>query len=200
MKNFAPLLGLVLVLAGCGRREERVRHYVEVGGPPLASRAAAARDGMGPMMAALQQGAAGAPALAWRTPDGWTEQPAGGMRLASFTLPGAECAIISFPGVMAGAEGKIRMWLSQLGGAMPADPAIAAFIDAPRRIKTDGGFDCALYDFSQLVGAGAPASIVAGLLTVEGSEIAVRLKGPPAVLAEHAQAFAGLCQSLKRKE
>ena len=194
-----------LMLSACGRREEGVRHYAEVGGPPLEEQPAGAgaqQNGMPPMMAAMMQGAADAPKLDWKTPEGWTEKAGGGPIVVSFAAGGADCALIAFPAMMAAApvEQKIGIWLQQIGAEPPSQEALVSFIAKPQKLKSSGGFDCEMYDFADLLGPSVQSSLLAALFAADGKSLAVRMKGPPAALVAQKQNFIAFLQSLRKKE
>ncbi|TVR53288.1 MAG: hypothetical protein EA425_03640 [Puniceicoccaceae bacterium] len=70
-----------------------------------------------------------APALAYQTPEGWVELTAGGMRAASFTIPGgdrpdADVSVIALAGAAGGEGANISRWGTQLG--LPALAPAAA--------------------------------------------------------------------------
>lgn len=200
--TFAVLVSCI-ALSACGRRDAGVRHYVEIGGEslvPQSPAAGGAQPGMNPMMAAMMKMAADGPKLDWKLPEGWTEKPGGGPVLKAFDAAGAECAIIAFPPMMASApvEQKMGIWLSQMG-ASASPEQVAAFAAKPAKVETEGGFSADVYDFSELVGGGAPASMISGLFSVDGKPLAVRLKGKPADLAVRKDAFVAFIKSLRKK-
>ena len=59
------------------------------------------------------------PAVQWKTPEGWKEETAGGMRVARFTVPGkegqdADVSIIPLPGVSASKRDIVNLWREQI--------------------------------------------------------------------------------------
>src|ERR1700690_616773 len=63
----------------------------------------------------------GVPQLTWKTPDGWTEVPAGEMRVASFKIQGpdgkqAEVSVIPLPGLSGSTDdANVNRWRGQVG-------------------------------------------------------------------------------------
>lgn len=196
MNRIIVLHLLLLTLVACDRQHETVRHYTEVGGTALAA-ATPVQQPAAPFMGGMP--AAPQVALAWKTPADWKENPGTGFRLATFVAGEAECAILAFPDAMGGSDAKISMWLSQLGGTPPAPERLISFLANPETITTDGGITCAVYDLTPLLGNEPAQSILAGLITVDGKQIAVRLKGSLAALSAQKAAFRSLCQSLVKK-
>src|SRR5213078_1818783 len=59
------------------------------------------------------------PGVQWKTPSGWKEQPAGGMRVAKFSVPGkdgreADVSIIPLPGMSASKDAVVNLWREQI--------------------------------------------------------------------------------------
>jgi hypothetical protein len=206
MKNshFVSSVLFAVLLAGCGGQESGVRHYKEVGSLPLKKEAAAPQGGAGMTAAAAPFMNAPAPQvpLAWSVPEGWTEKAGGGVRVVSFDAEGVECAILAFPPMMASAsaEQKIGIWLQQLGAAVPSQEQLVSFVAKPKKLAGQGGISVEVYDFEDLLGASAPASMVAGLFKVGEQALSVRMKGSPKALAGQKDKFKALCESLRKKE
>lgn len=137
--------------------------------------------------------------MVWKAPATWHEHAGSGFRLASFEAGEAECAIIAFPEAMGGTDAKISMWLGQLGAATPPPEKLVSFIARPESLKTADGLTCDVYDLAGLIGPAPAQSILAGIIDVEGKQVAVRLKGTPAALAAQKAAFLELCASLRKK-
>jgi hypothetical protein len=70
----------------------------------------------------------GPPQLTWKTPEGWTEVPAGEMRVASFKIQGpdgkqADVSVIPLPGLSASTDdANVNRWRGQVG-LSPVSPA-----------------------------------------------------------------------------
>jgi hypothetical protein len=78
-------VGIVALLVGCGRDEVAVYQVPKESPVPPS---AAGRDPQAGMGADPHQGMAMPAQLKWEAPTGWVAQPAGGMRLANYLVPG----------------------------------------------------------------------------------------------------------------
>lgn len=123
------LAGLcLLVAAGCGAPKgpqeiTMTRTGVVNDSPTGGGMDTAARMGMGGGMPP----AAASPRVTYTTPEGWEEQPAGGMRLASFTIgDGGECTVIRLSQTGGGLAANVNRWRAQ----MNMDPLDEAGVDA----------------------------------------------------------------------
>lgn len=148
--------------------------------------------------------APGAPAVApagggvaWTTPGGWIEQHGNPMRIATFLVgpERAECTLTAFPGAVGGVEDNLRRWAGQIKLNLSPD-VLARFARTPSTFKTEGGFSCLLYDFSE-VAPDADPSILSAILPLEDRTLFVKLMGPRALLAQEKPAFEALCRSLR---
>jgi hypothetical protein len=66
------------------------------------------------------------PQLTWQKPEGWTEMPAGEMRVASFKIQGpngkqADVSVIPLPGLPGSDDANVNRWRGQVG-LSPASP------------------------------------------------------------------------------
>jgi hypothetical protein len=131
---------LFLLLAGCHRDEVKTyRVAKDQDQPQPQSAPALPTDSPNPTLppghpdissasAAPGLAASGSapPQLAWQTPDGWTEMPAGEMRVASFKIQGqngkqADVSIIPLPGLPGSDDANVNRWRGQVG-LPPASP------------------------------------------------------------------------------
>jgi hypothetical protein len=134
--------------------------------------------------------------LMWKTPAGWTDKGATSMRLATFTLPGGECSITAFPGDTGGEEANLRRWLGQLQ-ASPTPAQLVQLGAAAVPFKTEAGWEGKLFDLTAALPADAASGMRAAIIPVQGQTVFVKLSGPPALLAEQAEALLALCRSLQ---
>ncbi len=200
-----PIRSLILIVAAasvavsCTRRDEEVRRYKELtlrtAPPPAAQQAAMPGGDMASMSDAVT---AGSIALEWTTPAGWVEKAGSGMRLATFTIEGSECTITAFPGDVGGDEANIRRWLGQLNVELSAE-ALSSFAANGEKITTAGGVTGSVFDFATAIPDGAPMSMLALVLQIEGQSAFVKWMGPPALLSARKSEFIALCTSLKPK-
>lgn len=141
-----------------------------------------------------------APGLSWTTPEGWTERPSSGMRVADFQLPGdesAECYVTQLGGTGGGLEANLNRWRDQVGLA-PYGPGE---VDALERIDVLG--TKAVY--AEMEGSYAGMSEGEGkagftLLGVvaekSGSSVFIKLTAPSAIAEAERENFKEFCKSL----
>lgn len=209
------ILGLVTLVAACDKPDRTVRHYQEIRfaktESPAAQQIAAPASEQPGAMAATPATPSADPRqmgnlppealgdklpLAWTVPEGWEDLGPSGIRLTTLRVQGQECTILSFPGDVGGDEANIRRWFGQINH-QPSDEAIQRLLASPKRAVTDAGFDVRLYDFVDILPAGAPLSTLAGMIPVAGQTVFVKLTGTPAVLAAQKVAFEQLCRSIR---
>lgn len=222
-------LVMAMVLAGCSRAPEK-RQYEEVmvrvaptqpreapsavaaeetpARPTVADRPAAVGP-VGPVSAVAADSAmlgdvpgAGI-SLAWTTPEGWREQAASGVRLATFFAGPenalAECTITAFPGDVGGTEANLRRWVGQLNRAVPAPAVFQAFVENALSFQTAGGLQAALYDFTDLLPdlAAGDMSMLAGVLRHGDSTVFIKMMGARSILDAERGRFEALCRSIR---
>lgn len=143
------------------------------------------------------------PPLSWKTPQGWQDQGAGGMRLASFTAAGTagkiECAVISLAGMAGGVESNTLRWMGQIGISPPPEAELKQFLSNPKKITTQDGFPAAVIDLTQLQAsenAQAP-SMMAAIIELPAMTVFVKMTGSRGAVLENKDRFEALCESLK---
>lgn len=189
-------------LIGCGREPE-VHAYREVA-PPEASTAEfgtpprAAMPDAAPPVAPPNPAVASGASIAWTTPAGWEQRPGGGMRVASFVLPGGvgDVSITALGGMAGGASANVRRWLGQLDLRLD-DAAFAAFMKAAPDLRSEGGMMGSLYNFIPLRETWEQDAMLAGILVSGSQTVFVKATGPADALAREHDAFAALCRSLR---
>ena len=89
----------------------------------------------------------------WVVPQGWKEEAAGGMRLATFHLiadPNAfDCDIVALAGPAGGLEANLERWLGQLG-ISASDDHLHALTDSVQILRTKDGLEIKVFDFTAL--------------------------------------------------
>lgn len=161
----------VLLAAGCGREEIRV-YRVPKEPQPM------------PEMPA-EHPPPPAPRLTWRTPAGWEEVPAAGMRVASFRVTGpdgqpAEVSVIPLAGGGGDDLSNVNRWRSQVG--LPA--ITAEELQQQAQPVTVAGQPAALYE-----AAGEATQILAVIYRREGTTWFFKMTGSPAGVAPQKTAF-----------
>ncbi len=137
--------------------------------------------------------------LSWTDPEGWEVKPGSGMRIATWTVEGQECTLMSFPGDVGGDEANIRRWLGQIGQSVDAE-ALSEFVNSPAPMTTDGGLAVRLFDFSLIIPENAPKSVLAGIIPIGEQSVFVKLMGDSDVLRRQKPAFEALCRSIALDE
>lgn len=142
--------------------------------------------------------AAPAPTLKWGAlPEGWTEGPRGGMRMASFSIAGAdgasaELAIIPMSAFTGTDAMLVNMWRSQLGLPQVADEE-AGNASTPVVV---GGVEGRQYSISARV-QDADVRIVVASVKHGDSSYFFKLTGPEVLVTSQEAAFAGFLQSIE---
>lgn len=149
-------------------------------------------------------GAAAMPAhthFQWNTPEGWKENRASsGFRLAAFTVKSGDiesiCTIIPLQGEAGGLKANVTRWLGQITGPMrPNENTVEKLLKAKETFLTKGQFPAVLIDFTPVTPNPTDKSILAGVLTVQGNSIFIKMTGQKSHLRENKPKFKGLCQS-----
>jgi len=149
-------------------------------------------------------GAAAMPAhthFLWDTPEGWKEDRASsGFRLAAFTVKSGDmesiCTIIPLQGEAGGLKANVTRWLGQITGPMgPNENTVEKLLKAKETFLTKGKFPAVLIDFTPVTPNPTDKSILAGVLTVQGNSIFIKMIGQKSHLLENKAKFKGLCQS-----
>jgi hypothetical protein len=193
---FFYLLLLTLIAAvSCGD-SGKVRKYKEKA-PPAAKTPQ-------PMQKSPAPGAGSMPAHAhfqWNTPEGWNENRASsGLRLAAFTIKSGDkesiCTIIPLKGEAGGLKANVTRWLGQITGTMkPNENTVEKLLTAQEKFLSKGQFPVVLIDFTPVAVNPTDKSILAGVLTVQGNSIFIKMTGQKSHLIENKAKFKALCQS-----
>jgi len=137
----------------------------------------------------------------WDTPEGWNENRASsGFRLAAFTVKSGEiesvCTIIPLQGEAGGLKANVSRWLGQITGSMaPDETTVEKLLNAREKFLTKGQFPAVLIDFTPVSPNPTDKSILAGVLTVQGNSIFIKMTGQKSQLIENKAKFKALCQS-----
>ncbi|HMP74387.1 MAG TPA: hypothetical protein PKE55_14105 [Kiritimatiellia bacterium] len=202
-------LAALAFLTACGPSEREFRTYREVtnrsplphhmlatpdpSSPPPAQ--PAAPSGMAPLPDGMNQPSAG---LLWTAPEGWEEQPGSGVRLATFVVDGADCAIFTFPGSVGGIEANIRRWWGQLNAGTISDADLASFIEAAPAFISSGDLHGRFFDFLAILPGTADLATLVSTLDLGEHTAFIKLTGPREVILNHRDRFLQLSQSIRR--
>ncbi len=183
--RLAVLLTAGLALAGC--KDTRIVSY----------RVAKETPSNPPAMTAADPGSA----IHWQTPSGWEEQPAGGMRQGSFTVPGpdgtkADMSVITFPGDVGGDLANLNRWRGQLG--LPPVGA-AELPDAFAKVKAPAGefLVADLVGQAPSDGGTEPPRILGAILAQTGQTWFFKLSGQDKLVESQKPTFLSFLQSVR---
>jgi hypothetical protein len=167
--------------------------------------AAAPQDGSG-MPTQVEPAAPADPGVEWQTPARWVEEPASGMRLATYAIPassgageGARCAVYYFgPGQGGGRDDNIERWIGEFEN--PGKPSRRDFQVRGLEVAQVGVTGTYMAHAAPSDGAAgsAPGWMLLGAV-VEGPHGALffKLTGPAASAASAAKEFDALLASLR---
>jgi len=140
--------------------------------------------------------------LAWQAPAGWQEQPASGMRMATFRLASdpqkIDCYILSLGGMAGGLEANLSRWMGQIGLDASAEH-VQQLISSSQSLKTQDGQDIKVYDFTAIQ-KGAPASdksMMAAVLSTAGATVFVKMTGTIEAVGQNRDSFLELVKSIR---
>ncbi len=172
------LIALFPFLAACAKDE--VRSYRVAKEAPEAEAPAFAGE-------EAPSSAAASKDLHWDAPPpGWQEAPAGGMRAASFRVPGpdgeADMSVVVLPGDAGGDLANVNRWRGQIGLEPLDEQALAA---QSVRLNTPVG-QALLVDFT---GGQNKTGLLAAILAHEGKTWFLKMTGPASTVARARPAF-----------
>ena len=143
--------------------------------------------------------------LKWTTPAGWkVQEAAGGIRLATFAIPGfasLDCSIVSLGGDAGGPKANIIRWMEQVHITVPDDAELDTFIEKQERFTTTGGFDSILVDLTGLQDSKntTASSMLAAILTAGEMTVFIKLSGQRNEILANKKEFKALCRSIASK-
>ena len=155
-----------------------------------------------------QRGPAGGhgtePAFAWKTPEGWEEVKAGGMRKGSWKVaghPDTDCSLIMLQGSGGDELSNINRWRGQMG-LDSIDAAALAALPSKQMLGKDAHYMNVVGVYGGMKGMGGettPKNARMLGLALHMPMVAVFLKfvGPPEVVEAEQANFAALAASLK---
>jgi len=137
----------------------------------------------------------------YSTPEGWTENPAGGMREASFTIPGpdgadADVSLVRMGGGGARDSQNVNLWRQQLGLADLPEAEAAASMEK----LTLGGHKVRVFDAAStdpMIQGIFKARILAAVIDHNGVTWVLRARGVAPHLEAERGRFLQLAESLR---
>lgn len=202
------IISLLPLLVGCDQKPAE-RHYAEVViEAPMPNPSAMMGDphaGLGldiPMVNATTRVQSD---LTWDVPSGWQEVAGSGMRVATFKRadnPDAiDVSIVTLSGPAGGLEANLTRWAGQISLDLTANDGLSKLIDSAQVLKTQGGLELKIFDFTQLQKGLDPSgkSTVAAMLEINGSTVFVKMTGTVKTVTDNLESFKTLSQSVRSK-
>ncbi|MBX3734579.1 MAG: hypothetical protein KF791_18540 [Verrucomicrobiae bacterium] len=192
--RFPPVfLGLLVLGAGCGPREE-VRVYEaprDVAAPPTTS------DSGAPAAAKTASN------VPWTVPEGWDEKPSspGGMRIASYGVTtgdgrSMDVSVIPLPGGSGSVLENVNRWRDQVGlGPLTEDQ-----LDSERQTVTIGTMAGELFEMvgdRPVLDGGHRARTLAAMMRVGETTVFFKATGEEALVAANRPKFLAWLQSVQ---
>ena len=146
------------------------------------------------------------PPLSWETPQGWQDQGAGGMRLATFrsadTGDPVECALISLAGAAGGLESNAARWMGQLKLEILSGEKMQKFLASQKKIKTPDGLSATIIDLAGLQPENDPQapSMIATILELDSMTVFVKMTGSRGAVLKNKDKLESLCRSIRFNE
>jgi hypothetical protein len=194
-----PLLALTLLTA-CKREEIKV-YYAPKDTATTPEMAAPETPG-GNMAEATPPGhpgmSTGQAQIGFKTPDGWTEIPAGQMRVASFNIKGADgktadVSVVPLPGLAGGDIANVNLWRQQVGLGPLTNEELKK-LASPIEI---GGQPAELFDQSgKNPSTGEPRGILGAIQFRDNTSWFFKVTGDPELLAQQKDTFVDFLKSV----
>jgi hypothetical protein len=142
--------------------------------------------------------ASAAPQLKWKTPDGWTELPAGQFRVASFKVADkegkqADVSVVPLPGGAGGDLSNVNRWRSQVGQPPVTDEELKT-LKQPVELA---GQPAALYEQSGQNPTGEPTRILAVIQYRDGTAWFFKMTGDSQLVAQQKPVFVEFLRSVQ---
>lgn len=208
LNKFLCMTVCLLLLTGCDQKP-RERHYREVViEAPMPNPSAMMNDphaGLG-LNIPMGRSSAGAESwLAWDVPTGWQEVAGSGMRVATFKRsddPDAiDVSIVTLSGPAGGLEANLTRWAGQINLDLSQNNGLSKLIDNAEVLKTQGGLELKIFDFTQLQKSQEPSdkSTVAAMVLINDSTVFVKMTGTVQTVTDNLEPFKALAGSVRPK-
>lgn len=209
---------VALLLGGCGGGEETEISYYTVptealkspsapmapAGAPTGPMAGGGSGSSGGMQAlpGMAEESARFPAPRWETPPGWVEQPATGLRRATFLLENealrqqAELSVTVFPGDVGGLAANVNRWRGQIG--LPALPP-GAVEETTTALPYEGGEATVVYfeALRQAPGEAFPQAVLGAIVPRSDHTWFFKAQGDAPLLEAERSTFESFVRSLR---
>jgi len=143
--------------------------------------------------------------IGWSVPDGWKENPAGGMRLVSFgsdQYPGIDVSIVSLGGMAGGVSANVNRWLAQIHFPSLDEESLNEFLSKQEKFKTESGLLVTLIDLTMLQEKednNTEPGILAAMVKIPDRTVFVKMTAMVDEINRNREPFHDLCRSLKVK-
>ncbi len=203
--NFLLLILIPFLICGC-QKQSHERHYEEIAiaapakAPFMEGDPHAGLDLDIPILK-KQSNDSG---LVWETPSEWREEAASGMRVATFKSAAdpdeIDVSIVSLAGDAGGLESNLARWATQIGLKLAIDQDLPKLIDQAALLKTAGGIEARIFDFSilQQGAASSTKSTLAAIIEMTDGTVFVKMTGSISAIQKNLEAFRQLTQSVKK--
>lgn len=138
----------------------------------------------------------------WALPQGWKQEPAGGMRLATFHLlsdaKAIDCSIVFLGGSAGGLEANLRRWMGQVGVQASSDELSTLISSAPgTKIKSGQGGK--IFDFTSIQSGSKPSdkSMIAVMVAMDQGTLFVKMTGTVDTVGKNKADFFKLAGSVE---
>ncbi|MFA5060048.1 MAG: hypothetical protein WC676_05420 [Candidatus Omnitrophota bacterium] len=142
--------------------------------------------------------------LSWDVPDGWSEKPASGMRLATLvdadTKDPIDCSIVSLGGQAGGLQANVQRWMKQINVSVSSPEELDKFLAKSETVK-GAELSASVIDLTLLQSSGDAAlpSMIAAIVTTNEKTYFVKMAGSKSAVEKNKSAFTALLKSLKLK-
>jgi hypothetical protein len=203
LPRLGVVVGLIGLLAGCGREEAKTYQVAKECAPTPATNLPPGHPTVpGDMSAMSGTGMTlpgGLPKLTWTKPEGWVEGPRGSIRAASFAVKNdagkqADVSVIPLPGAAGGDESNVNRWRGQVGLAALSGEELAKTAESVEI----AGETAKLYDLAGAAGGSGEASRILGVIQHrEGMAWFFKMTGDDPLVAKEKPAFVAFLKSLQ---
>lgn len=146
----------------------------------------------------------GSPGVEWDAPERWSMEPASGVRLATYTIPGkggaesAQCAVFYFgQGQGGGIDANIERWVGEFESASPADRRTVDVNGMPvHRVEVTGSYVAHAMGTGEGAAAMADAMLLGAIVEGPNGSLFFKLTGPSATVSAAKAEFDAMLQSL----
>jgi hypothetical protein len=188
---------LLFLAAGCGRDDVKVYRVAKEEAPsPSVSQDPMQ---MGQMPDGHPDISGAMPRLTWKTPEGWTEVPPSGMRVASFSIRGADgkqadVSVVPLGGEGGGDVANVNRWRGQVG-LQPKTPEELKKLAETVEVAGDPGelFDQA----GKNTASGEDSRILAVIQHRDGTAWFFKMTGDDKLVGDQKSAFVEFLKSVK---